>query len=152
MNDLHTGKVEITFPSHTQFVHMITMLASNAATVAGFDDKQAGKVAIATDEAVTNVIRHAYGGRTDRMISFTVEITPDSLILKVSHTGKGLKKSDIKLPVMKEYLQEKKPGGLGLFIINKFMDEVDYLDGDENCCLMTKYRNKTGKTGAKKAD
>ncbi|CAM2067661.1 ATP-binding protein [Sulfidibacter corallicola] len=149
MNDLQTGKVEVTFPSQTEFVHMITVLASNAATVAGFDKKQAGKVAIATDEAVTNVIRHAYGGRSDKIINFTVEITPKSLILKVSHTGKALKKNEIRLPVMEEYIKKKQPGGLGLFIIDKFMDEVDYLAGEEHCCLMTKYRN-MDQSGAEK--
>jgi len=140
MTDLEQGEIQVTFPSKTQYVHMITSLASNAATIAGFDKGVAGKVAIAVDEAITNVIRHAYKGSGEHTITFKIEITPESLVIKVLHTGEALREEDIRLPVMEKYIKERRVGGLGLFIINKFMDRVDYLVGDENCCQMTKYR------------
>ena len=140
MKDLQQGEISMTFPSQTSYVHMATMVANNAASIAGFDEGIAGKVAIATDEAVTNVIRHAYKGKPDKQITLKVEITKESLIIKILHTGKALKKEDIHLPVMKEYIANRRVGGLGLYIINQFMDEVDYLVGKEHCCQMTKYR------------
>lgn len=140
MKELEEGEVEVTFPSQTRFVHMMTTLASTAATMAGFDDKVAGKVAIATDEAVTNVIRHAYKGKASNKIKLKVKVTKESLILEVLHSGEALKEDDVKLPIMEEYIKNKQVGGLGLFIINKFMDEVDYLVGEANGCRMTKYR------------
>lgn len=140
MKELEEGEVEVTFPSQTRFVHMMTTLASTAATMAGFDDKVAGKVAIATDEAVTNVIRHAYKGKASNKIKLKVKVTKESLILEVLHSGEALKEDDVKLPIMEEYIKNKQVGGLGLFIINKFMDEVDYLVGEASGCRMTKYR------------
>lgn len=140
MKELEEGEVEITFPSQTRFVHMVTTLASTAATMAGFDKKVAGKVAIATDEAVTNVIRHAYKGKGSNQITLKVNITKESLILEVLHAGEALSNDDVKLPVMEEYIKERRVGGLGLFIINKFMDKVDYLEGKESGCRMTKFR------------
>lgn len=144
-----TGDILVTFPSQNQYVHMITTLASNAASIAGFDQSVAGKVAIATDEAVTNVIKHAYSGNPDKTITFRVEITPESMVIKIIHTGQALTKEAIKLPNMEQYIAEKKVGGLGLYIMNQFMDEVDFSTGKQHCCSMTKYRNKTGaKAGA----
>lgn len=140
MKDLTKGELELTFPSHTSFVHMVITLAKNAASIAGFDESVAGKVSIATDEAVTNVIRHAYGGEPGKSITMKIDITDKSLVIRVYHTGKALTKDDIKLPNMEEYIKEKKVGGLGLYIMNKFMDEVDYSVGKENCCQMIKYR------------
>lgn len=140
MTDLDQGEIQVTFPSRTQFVHMITSMASHAAIIAGFDKGVAGKVAIAVDEAITNVIRHAYKGEGHHTITFRIEITADSLVIKVLHTGEALRKEDIRLPVMEKYIEDRRVGGLGLFIINKFMDRVDYLVGDENCCQMTKFR------------
>lgn len=140
MTDQHKGNIMVTFPSQNQYVHMITMVASNAAAIAGFDKSVAGKVAIATDEAVTNVIKHAYGGQGDHTITFKVEITPESMVIKVLHSGAALSKESIVLPDMKEYIEKRKRGGLGLLIMNQFMDEVDYLEGKQHCCQMTKYR------------
>ncbi len=153
MTQIHTGDIMLTFPSQLEYVHMVTMVATNAASIAGFDKSIAGKVAIATDEAVTNVIKHAYQGEPNREITFRAEITAESLIIKIMHTGRALTKDAIKLPDMEEYMKIKKPGGLGLYIINQFMDEVDYLTGKQHCCQMTKYRKTppTDKKSAKKS-
>lgn len=147
MADLKRGEIMVTFPSAVEYVHMATTVASNAAAIAGFDKGVAGKVAVATDEAVTNVIKHAYGNQPHHRITLKAEITPESLTLKVVHTGKALTNEEIKLPNMQEYMARLERGGLGLLIIKQFMDEVDYLVGKENCCQMTKYRN-LDKTGA----
>ena len=140
MNDQKNGNIMVTFPSQNRFIHMITMVASNAASIAGFDKAAAGKVAIATDEAVTNVIKHAYKGSPDKTITFSAEITPERLVLKVLHTGAALTNEAIKLPNMDDYIKNPRPGGLGLYIMNQFMDEVNYLVGKQHCCQMTKYR------------
>lgn len=146
MMELPTGEIRVTFPSDTIYVHMAITVASNAATIAGFDKSVANKIALATDEAVTNVIKHAYEGRNDQQITLKALITPESLTLKVMHTGKALTNEDIKLPDMKQYVQERKQGGLGIYIMKKFMDEVDFLVGKEHCCQMTMYRL-TDRTG-----
>ena len=140
MTEPPTGEIKVTFPSDTVYVHMAITVASNAASIAGFDKSIASKVALATDEAVTNVIKHAYGGAKDQLITLKAEITPECLILKVVHTGKALTNEDVKLPDIEKYLERRKPGGLGLYIMKQFMDEVDFLVGKEHCCLMTKYR------------
>ena len=140
MKDLKQGEIVVTFPSSTGYIHMVTTVARNAATIAGFEKSIAGKVAIATDEAVTNVIRHAYQGDPNKKVTIKFQITDDSLIIRIMHTGRALSKEDIKLPVMNEYIKKRRVGGLGLYIMNQFMDEVDYTVGKENCCQMTKYR------------
>ncbi len=143
MKDHPEGEVMLTFPSQNRYIHLVTMMASNAAAIAGFDKSVAGKVAIATDEAVTNVIKHAYGGKPDNKITLKVEITSERFVLKVLHSGEALTKDAVKLPVMEDYIKERRRGGLGLYIMNQFMDEVDYLVGDQHCCQMTKYRQAT---------
>jgi len=141
MKELLTGDIQVTFPSDTVYVHMAITVASNAATIAGFDKSIASKVALATDEAITNVIKHAYGGDKNKQITLKAKITDESLTLRVVHTGKALTNEEIKLPDMEKYIKARKRGGLGLYIMKQFMDEVVFLVGKEHCCLMTKYRN-----------
>ncbi len=142
MHEIQAGNIEVIFPSQTQFVHMVTMMANNAATMAGFDRSVAGKVAIATDEAVTNVIRHAYKGKGNKTIKLKITINAESLMLEIFHTGRPLRSESIHLPDMEQYIAERRKGGLGLLLITKFMDEVDYHVGEENCCSMKKYRKR----------
>ena len=142
MHEIQAGEIEVTFPSQTQFVHMVTMVANNAATMAGFERSVAGKVAIATDEAVTNVIRHAYNNKPDKQIKLKSTISAEPLTLEIFHTGRPLRNESIKLPDMEQYIAERRKGGLGLLLITKFMDEVDYHVGKENCCSMKKYRKR----------
>ncbi|MCB1050615.1 MAG: ATP-binding protein [Acidobacteria bacterium] len=147
MTETQTGEIQVIFPSQTQYIHMITTMANNAAVMAGFDRSVAGKVAIACDEAVTNVIRHAYKGNPNQQVRMKFTLDGEALVIEIFHTGTPLNKENIKLPDMDQYLQEKRRGGLGLLLITKFMDEVDYVVGSENCCLLKKYRN-TDQKGA----
>jgi len=121
---------------------MATEFAREAALIAEFDEKMAAQISVATDEAVTNVVKHAYKGRNDELIRLVAEITDEALVLKIFHTGIPLKKSEIKLPDMKAYLKERRRGGLGILLMTKLMDEIDYREGKEHCCEMKKYREK----------
>jgi len=147
MSEFHGGVVQITFPSHTQYIHMVSSLACNAAMMVGFDRGSAGKVAIACDEAVTNVIRHAYRGEAEHEVRMRITFDGKALVIEIFHTGLPLNKENVQLPDMDRYLAEKRRGGLGLLLITKFMDEVDYLVGSENCCTLKKYRT-TDQKGA----
>ncbi|PIE01897.1 MAG: hypothetical protein CSA81_09695 [Acidobacteria bacterium] len=137
-----TGILKLEFPSHFKCIHLATEFARESAHIAGFDRKLSGQIALATDEALTNVVKHAYKGQSDKHIKLAAEITDEALILKIFHTGIPLKKSQIKLPDMNSYIKERRVGGLGLFLMTKLMDEIDYTEGREHCCQMKKYRKK----------
>lgn len=136
------GILKLEFPSHFKCLHMATEFAREAALIAQFDEKLAAQISMATDEALTNVVKHAYKGKPDKVIRVVAEITDDALTLKIYHTGVPLQKSQIKLPDMKAYIKERRVGGLGLFLMTKLMDEIDYQEGREHCCEMKKYREK----------
>ena len=55
-------------PSRTEFLAAIRDATRRMAAVAGFDDAQADQLALAVDEASTNVIEHAYRGAPGRTI------------------------------------------------------------------------------------
>ncbi len=88
---------------------------------------------LAVDEAGTNIIRHAYrdwkGDITIRMVIKEKNITV-SLIDK-GHSFDPNKVSD---PDLKRYIDIGKKGGLGIFIMRRMIDDIDYrktVDGNE---------------------
>jgi anti-sigma regulatory factor (Ser/Thr protein kinase) len=54
--------MELRFPSENRYLHMVHQLTKNLAESTGFEAVEAEQIALAVDEAATNVIQHAYGG------------------------------------------------------------------------------------------
>ena len=68
----------LVIPSQTRYLNLVTGLAKRAALVAGMDDATSAKISIAVDEAVTNVIVHAYKGDGDHLVDIELRFMPQS--------------------------------------------------------------------------
>jgi len=129
----------LVIPSQTRYLNLVTNLAKRASTVAGFDDATAAKVSIAVDEAVTNIILHAYQSDPGQKVEVELRFIPDSLEVHLWHTGQGLREDQISLPDPDEYVRRPRKGGLGLLLMSRFMDEVHFSEnGDRSECCMIK--------------
>ena len=82
-------------------------------------------------EALTNVIEHAYEGREDCQMEVSVGYEEDQFTIVISHDGADFDPSTQADPVMKEYLAQRRVGGLGLFLMKKLMDQVEYTTDDK---------------------
>jgi serine/threonine-protein kinase RsbW len=136
------AQFRLVIPSQTRYLNLVTGLAKRAAIVAGMDDATAAKVSIAVDEAVTNVILHAYKGEGEHSVELEVRFTEVALEIHILHSGKGITQDQMVLPDPKEYIKHPRKGGLGLLLMSRFMDEVRFKE-DENsgmneCCLIKK--------------
>jgi len=128
----------LVIPSQTRYLNLVTGLAKRASLVAGMDDATSAKVSIAVDEAVTNVIMHAYGGEADHLVDIELRFTSLALEIHIWHTGRGIREDQIILPDPGEYVKHPRKGGLGLLLMSRFMDEVHFLEGKERneCCMI----------------
>jgi len=91
----------------------------------GLDDEQCESVALAVVEALTNVIRHSYGGPCEKLIIVKLNKLAYSdescgLEILVRDFGRQVDPSVIK----GRDLEDVRPGGLGVHIIHSVMDEV----------------------------
>ncbi len=79
-------------------------------------------IKLATTEACTNVIKHAY--KFDDSLAFDLEIRTSKkvFLVEVFYEDPGFLPENIPVPDLKEI----KEGGLGVFIIRNIMDHVDY--------------------------
>jgi len=128
----------LVIPSHTRYLNLVTGLAKRAAMIAGMDDATAAKVSIAVDEAITNVIMHAYGGEPDHLVEVELRFAALALEIHIWHTGQGIRDDQVVLPDPREYVKHPRKGGLGLLLMSRFMDEVHFLEGSERneCCMI----------------
>jgi anti-sigma regulatory factor (Ser/Thr protein kinase) len=87
----------------------------------GWQKKHLDEIVLAVDEALTNVIRHAYGESGGTMkISF--EDSPDRTEIEIEDHGKKFDPTQAPMPELPRH----RPGGLGIHFIRTIMDELIY--------------------------
>ena len=89
----------------------------------GFSEPDCRAVVRAVDEALTNIIRHAYQLREDQLIALSLESQPDCVRLRLRDYGKQPIPDTLRRP----RVNIVKPGGLGLYLIRNAFDQVDYV-------------------------
>ncbi len=98
----------------------------------GFDEQDCGRIALAVDEALCNVIRHGYDRRTDGRIwvyiwpleetrgSGAADEPAGGIRVIIEDDARQVDPTMIK----SRDLDEVRPGGLGVFIMQQVMDTV----------------------------
>jgi serine/threonine-protein kinase RsbW len=136
-------------PSQTDNLEIIREFVAKIAGKYGFDDDDISKIELAVDEACANVIKHAYGNDQHKPIDIVIKADERKLTVIVTDKGKGFDPRSMKAPDMKEYLAEMRVGGLGLYLMEALMDEVDFdiKPGKRNQVKLVKYVNKNDHAG-----
>lgn len=91
------------------------------------DRIQKAKMCIVCDEIYSNISKYAYEGKKGK-IEMDLEFNPKNLKFIITFIDSGVYYDPTKKkePDVKKGLEDRKPGGLGLFIVNQIMDRVEY--------------------------
>ena len=137
-----------TFPGRYESLIDICRFVVDAAKKAGLSDSQSYAVELAVDEACTNIIEHAYGGEGIGDIRCTCDTSNKELTITLYDFGRPFNPRNVPPPNSKARLKDLKPGGAGLFLIYKMMDEVhfNFTKDDGNVLTMVKLGEKTNLT------
>ncbi len=116
----------MTFPARYESLEPISRFIRDICVAAQLDETAIYQVQLSVDEACSNVIGHAYGGESDNPIEIACSITPDTLTIQLHDHGKPFSASDIRSPDLNSVLEERRAGGLGIFLMRRYMDEVEF--------------------------
>jgi serine/threonine-protein kinase RsbW len=115
------------FPGRFESLAGIRKFVFQAASEAGFDEKEIYAVELAVDEACSNIIEHAYGGEGKGEIECTCNDTNDGLEIIIRDDGRPFDPGLIPSPNFSVDLDELEPRGAGLFLIRNMMDDVNFV-------------------------
>jgi serine/threonine-protein kinase RsbW len=116
------------------------------------NSKDIYSVQLAVDEACTNIIQHAYSNKSKGQILIQCMLSSENNQFTVTITdwGKSFNPKKVPKPNTESNLNERKEGGLGLFLINKFMDSVKYTSAQNmNKLVMVKTLKKDAERSEK---
>lgn len=151
--------LEIHCPVKTRALSILRSFATCMASEVGFDDDATSQIEMAVDEACANVMRHAYKhlgissdlppekleGELEKLEGCVLRLQAilgiDYLTISIIDHGIGLNRMPAGVKDMQEYQDRGGSGGLGIYIIKNFMDEVqvDSPGGTGTILTMTKY-------------
>jgi serine/threonine-protein kinase RsbW len=116
----------VQFAAKFEFLDEIREFVGDVARKNGFTDKEVYNIQLATDEAASNIIEHAYEGVTNGLLEISCGVRNKVITIILVDHGESFDPSDVPAPDLKADLSDRKIGGLGLFLMRKLMDEVHY--------------------------
>ncbi|MBK8782014.1 MAG: ATP-binding protein [Anaerolineales bacterium] len=131
-----------TFPARFEFLDEIRDLVAEVAREGGFSEKEIYSLQLAADEAASNIIEHAYAGISNASLDVTSEVDGDEIIITMRDNGKPFDPSKVKHPNLKADLSERQIGGLGVYLMRKLMDSVQYEANSRTGNLLTMTKRK----------
>ena len=142
---LKKDKLEIN--SRTENLAEIREFINSAATESGFSKDAIDNIILAVDEACTNIIKHAYKYFPDGKIILNLKTDKKTFTIDIIDYGKSFEPGLVPNPDLQKYFNEKRVGGLGMYLMKSLMDEVKYISvpGEYNQVSLTKNLNSNGR-------
>jgi anti-anti-sigma factor len=124
---LLTQNTTLTVSASLDSLGRISDFVVASAQAAGLDEHAVWEVQLAVDEAATNIILHAYGDRgMDGLITVRTEFTGHEFVINMRDTGTPFDPNNVPKPDLTSPLEERTTGGLGLYLMRKLMDRVEF--------------------------
>ena len=132
-------------PSQTSYLALVREIAKKMAETAGFPSATAEQIALAVDEATTNIIEHAYRGEPGREIELRLEDRGPELRVELIDTGQMVDPRTVPRVDLGRFVTERRTGGLGMHLMEKIMDSVTFRrSARRNVCALVKRKEPAG--------
>jgi anti-sigma regulatory factor (Ser/Thr protein kinase) len=91
---------------------------------------------LAVNEAASNIMKHAYHGRTDQRIQLQADAFPDRVSIRLHHLGDSFDRDSVAPPAF----DGSRESGFGIYLMSQSVDEVRYSRDDRgrHCITLVK--------------
>jgi serine/threonine-protein kinase RsbW len=132
----------VQYAAKFEYLDEIREFVGDIARAGGFSAKDVYNIQLATDEAASNIIEHAYEKISDGILELSCGMQDDAIKITLIDRGESFDPSEVPLPDLKADLSDRKIGGLGIFLMRKLMDEVHYEPNPDKSNVLTMIKRK----------
>ncbi|HYQ96462.1 MAG TPA: ATP-binding protein [Candidatus Eisenbacteria bacterium] len=118
------GDITLTIGSQLELLSLVHALIQEIAGHFELDEKTTDELTYAVIEAGTNAIQHGNVFAADKSVTFTFQVGPAEVSVRVDDHGSGFDPSKIENPTNPSNLLD--PGGRGIYLMRELMDEVTF--------------------------
>jgi serine/threonine-protein kinase RsbW len=132
---------ELTLKAEINEIPGVSAALENVMQVHSFSNEEILDTQLAVEEAVTNIIMHGYEGHAGE-IHLTCHATRGIIEIQIEDTAPLFNPLSVPDPDFTAGIQDRKLGGLGIFLIRKVMDDVIYRnDRGKNILVLIKRKS-----------
>jgi serine/threonine-protein kinase RsbW len=96
------------------------------------------KANLVLEEVLTNIVKYAFADASEHEISVLIAVNDDDLMIRFVDDGREFDPLDVLPPAMKESLEESSEGGLGVYLVRKSVNSIEYYRDQSKNVLETK--------------
>jgi serine/threonine-protein kinase RsbW len=135
------GNAALEVESKTENLSKVREFMSDQVSQSGLQPADRNKVVLAVDEAVSNIIKHAYQEKIEGEIKLEVEFDDEKFRVTILDRGLEFDPGAVTDVDIMEHVKQGRKTGLGIFLMRQIMDEVKYTfrEGSDNELFMVKY-------------
>ncbi|HMS65603.1 MAG TPA: ATP-binding protein [Ignavibacteria bacterium] len=132
---------KILLASSTKNLAVLRNFIESRAVAFGFDESSIYQIILSVDEACTNIIKHAHKYNDKENIEVETQTEKGQFKIIMKYKGNGFNPNELHNPDMKDYFDKFKVGGLGVPIMKKFMNKIEYVhkNSDYNSLTLIKF-------------
>jgi serine/threonine-protein kinase RsbW len=107
----------------------------------GFSEVDRHQVTLAVEEVCTNLIIHSHASNPKAVIYLEVKELEKKLAIEITDKGDAFNLLEYEVPDLKKVIEEKRKGGIGILLVKKIMDEIEFesKNGKNTCRLIKKF-------------
>ncbi len=100
------------------------------------------QVTLAVEEVCANLIIHSHACNPKEEIHLEVKELNKKIIVEITDKGDAFNLLEYKVPDLSQVIEEKRKGGIGILLVKKIMDEIEFesKNGKNICRLIKNFR------------
>ena len=97
------------------------------------------QVTLAVEEVCANLIIHSHGCNPKDKIQLEIKDSNEKVIFEIIDEGIAFNLLEYEAPQIKQVVEEKRKGGLGILLVKRIMDEIEFESKNgKNICRLIK--------------
>lgn len=133
---------ELTLKAEISEIPRVSAALENVMQGHSFSNEEILDAQLAVEEAVTNIIMHGYEGHAGE-IHITCHATRGIIEIQIEDTAPLFNPLSVPDPDFTPDIQDRRLGGLGIFLIRRVMDDVMYRN-DQGKNILVLIKRKSG--------
>lgn len=117
--------MEVIFPATDEALADVNSFVETRLEEAGCSPKNQMKIMVALEELFVNIAHYAYDGENGKVV-LGLDFEGNDMVLTLKDNGKPFNPLEKADPDITLSAEERDIGGLGIFMVKKSMDDVNY--------------------------
>lgn len=104
-----------------------------------FSEVDINRMVLAVDEVCSNLIIHSNNCNPKELLELRINVEEEGITFEIKDQGQAFKPDAYKEPTLREVIRKKKKGGIGLMLVKRIMDEIEFrTESSHNVCRLYK--------------